>query len=142
MNVNPGPVSQVQGHFKTMKKSILIIALLLMIASPTVYADENKENTEKIPEQINISTQNFTEIFPISLPWDLLYLMDLVKTDPIAPDVNMQVSAVPAAFGMEEKKINFRIDLSRYENQMAIFRSLQLMSFSVSLALITRNFIG
>lgn len=124
-----------------MYKALIIISLLLSTITP-VYAEENLNNEiNKTPEQIKISSLHVDEIFPFSLPWDFYNFMEIVKAEPKAPDVKMNLLVVPAVLGMEEQRLNINIDLMRYEKEVVIFRSIELFTFCVALVYLTKTYI-
>lgn len=98
--------------------------------------DAEEEETEL--KQINIA---WDEIFPFCLPWDFLNFLKILDVPAEAPKWQYDVLAVPAFFGVDETYVNYRLDLSDYENEMKVFRSIELYTFAVSMVFMSGKLI-
>lgn len=102
--------------------------------------EEDNEEEDKMIELKSLEIE-WDEIFPFCLPWDFMYFLSVINVDAEVPRQEFDVMAVPAAFGMEETYVHYRVDLSDYENEMIVIRSMELYTFAVSLVMLTGKLI-
>lgn len=92
----------------------------------------NNDNDQTLGEQIGDKMNEVKERFPFSIPWDVMYILGLVRAEPVAPQFDMPV------IGSDE---DIHVDLSQWEPVAVVTRNGTLVLFGLGLALRSRNLI-
>lgn len=79
---------------------------------------------------------NITNIFPFCIPFDIKDMLSLLNAEPVAPSYHVSWM-VPIV----NTPLEFTIDLSPWNSVALIARKMELLSFIVGLAVLTRNLI-
>jgi hypothetical protein len=101
--------------------------------NPVVDPTPAKAPSKEPAKYTNIG--DLTKVFPFCIPWDLLYLINMLAAQPVAPsfDWTFDFSAVNAGVG------TLHIDLSGWDSVALILRKAEDVLFMVGLAILTRN---
>lgn len=92
----------------------------------------NNDNDTSLGEQIGEKMNEVKERFPFSIPWDVMYILGLVRAEPVAPQFDVPV------IGSDEE---IHIDLSQWEPVAVVTRNGTLVLFGLGLALRSRTLI-
>lgn len=84
-------------------------------------------------EPLKLAVSSITNKFPFSLPWDFVYLVGLMNSEPVAP---VFVLDLPDPLG------RLVLDFSIFDDFMEFVREVEVWSFAVVLVLITPRLIG
>lgn len=119
-----------------------VISEFVPAAAPVPDPDPVPEPTpdpEPIPggenvEDINIKNYatDLRQIFPFCIPFDLIALLDALDAAPVAP--KFEVPFKISTLNVDEKYV---IDLSMFDDQMAILRKLETIGFLIGLMVLT-----
>lgn len=79
---------------------------------------------------------DLTTLFPFCIPFDIIALFQALAADPVAP--KFEVPFVIPSLGVDEIYV---IDLSIFDEQMAILRKFELVTFILGLMFLTSKVI-
>lgn len=79
---------------------------------------------------------DLSKFFPFCIPFDLVYLLDVLDAEPQAP--RFEIPLKLPAYGID---YTFVIDLSDFESVAAVFRTFETILFILGLILLTRELI-
>lgn len=94
---------------------------------------------EPVPEN-DVNVDNYKldlkQIFPFCIPFDFIALLDALDAEPEAP--KFEVPFVVPALGIDERYV---MDLSMFDEQMALLRKFETVGFIILLMHLTHKFI-
>lgn len=85
---------------------------------------------------LSVAGNLFTNRFPFSLPWDLMRSFTTLAADEVAPDFRFQFYTKLLGY------VDFKVDLSMFEDLRKVAKTIELLAFDVGLVLITRKLLG
>ncbi|MDY0237110.1 MAG: hypothetical protein RBR71_13875 [Gudongella sp.] len=97
------------------------------------------------PEELNFEPLKnliILDKFPFSLPWDLKYMVESLKTNnTVAPTFNIDFPIVVSALGWSQD-IEIDVDFEQYTPVANILKTMLSITFVIGLIILTRRFIG
>lgn len=103
----------------------------------TPVTDENPPDPSKEP---NLASEplkfDLKSIFPFCIPFDIKDMLAKLSAEPVAPNYH-----VDWYIPLLQKSLEFDINLACWNSVAAILRKMELLSFIIGLAVVTRNLI-
>lgn len=88
--------------------------------------------------ELNDYTLDLTTVFPFCLPFDLYDFISVLCAEPTAPSFTWIIPLKSSVFGVD-KEYEFVVDLSAFDDVMAVVRDMELFAFIVGLIIATRS---
>ena len=73
-------------------------------------------------------------LFPFCIPFDVVDMLKMLKTDPVAPSYNVNWN-IPII----NQTLSFTVDLSPFNQVASILRTMEIIAFCIGLAFVTRS---
>jgi hypothetical protein len=106
--------------------------------SGTIAAEGVRASTEATAETKDYIA-DWTTLFPFCIPFDLINMLKALQSNRVAPEIEIPINL---HFGnVVNYEHTFVIDFDDYSSIISIFRTLEIVGFSVGLILITRGII-
>lgn len=103
--------------------------------NPDSPGDDGSQDVPLTPDQLQPFVVDLRDFFPFCIPFDLYDFFQLLDADPVAPVFHWEIQDLAA------NVYSIDIDLSAWDSTALFFRRLQLLVFTVGLAMASRKFI-
>lgn len=97
--------------------------------------DDGSQDVPLTPDQLQPYVFDLRDFFPFCIPFDLYDFFQLLDADPVAPVFHWEIQDLAG------NVYSIDIDLSAWDSTALFFRRLQLLVFTVGLAMASRKFI-
>lgn len=97
--------------------------------------DDGSQDVPLTPDQLTPFVVDLRDFFPFCIPFDLFEFFQLLDADPVAPVFHWEIQDLAG------NVYSIDIDLSAWDSTALFFRRLQLLVFTVGLAMASRKFI-
>jgi hypothetical protein len=103
--------------------------------NPDSPGDDGSQDVPLTPDQLQPFVVDLRDFFPFCIPFDLYDFFQLLDADPVAPVFHREIQDLAG------NVYSIDIDLSAWDSTALFFRRLQLLVFTVGLAMASRKFI-
>lgn len=103
--------------------------------NPDSPGDDGSQDVPLTPDQLQPFVVDLRDFFPFCIPFDLYDFFQLLDVDPVAPVFHWEIQDLAG------NVYSIDIDLSAWDSTALFFRRLQLLVFTVGLAMASRKFI-
>lgn len=103
--------------------------------NPDSPGDDGSQDVPLTPDQLQPFVVDLRDFFPFCIPFDLYDFFQLLDADPVAPVFHWEIQDLAG------NVYSIDIDLSAWDSTALFFRRLQLLVFTVGLAMASRKFI-